>query len=646
MKKILAYILSLMMILSGFAALAEGATSNELVVGSTTALSGSFFTDMWGSNTSDIDVRLLLHGYNLMEWKSATGEYAVDTSVVADLQASKAESGECTYTITLRDGLRYSDGSGITAADYAFSILLGAAPELAAIGAQTTAADTIVGAEAYKSGETKQLSGVRILGERKLSITVKGDYVPYFYERALLNYCPYPISVIAPGCMVADDGNGVYIRNIDTQIAEPIFTAELLADTILNAEHGYLSHPAVVSGPYTLVSFDWETRTAEFELNEYYKGNSAGEKPSIERITFRTVANETMVEQLASGEVDLLHKVSQKDAIDAGFALIAENKGFTGDGYLRSGYSFVSFSTERAAVSSKLVRQAIAYSLDKQALIEDTVGKYGEAVDGHYGVGQWIYQLVEGHIDAPVNAPASNADEDAIADYEAKLAEWEGLSLDGLKSYGLNPTAAENLLIQDGWTLNANGEKFDPAVDNVRCKKIGDQIVPLQLSLIYPEGNAAGDYLGTEFAAALAGIGAELNVQAMPFTELLKVYYRQVERDIDMIYLASNFDFVYDPAETFNPADAYQGVNNRTAIADEYLYQLALDLRGTEPGDLLEYCRKWVAMQEYYSEVLPALPVYSNQYVDFYAAELQNYTVSDNISWAREIVGAYIEGAA
>lgn len=642
MKKIIAYILTLMMILSGFAALAENAENDALVVGSTTALSGSFFTDMWGSNTSDMDVRLLLHGYNLMEWKSAMGEYAFDKSVVANVKTS-GQNGARTYTITLQDDLFFSDGTAITAADYAFSILLGAAPEMAAIGAQTTAADAIVGVQAYKNGQASLISGVRILDADTIAITVEDAFTPYFYEQALLNVNPYPISVIAPGCMVADDGEGVYIRNIDAEIPEPIFTAELLAETILNAETGYLSHPGVVSGPYTLVSFDPASGTAEFAVNEYFKGNSAGEKPSIKRITFRTVTNETMIAQLESGEVDLINKVSNQDAINAGAALLDGSKAFASESYLRSGYSFVSFSTERAGVSDQAVRQAIAYSMDKQALIEDTVGVYGEAVHGHYGVGQWVYQLAEGIIAPLVDEPVSGASKTMISDYKKELKKWDGLGLDNVKKYGLDLAAAESLLVADGWTLNLSGETFDPAADSVRCKKIGENIVPLQLKLIYPAGNAAGEYLSGEFVDNLAKIGIELNVEAMPFNELLKIYYRQTGRDADMIYLASNFDIVYDPAETFNPADAYQGVNNRTAIADEHLYQLALDLRSTQPGDLLTYCRRWIALQEYYSEVLPTLPVYSNRYVDFFPAELENYSPAADISWAREIVGAYID---
>ena len=56
MKKILTLLLALWM-LTGCVAMAAG---NQLVVGSTTAMSGAFFTDLFGSNTADMDVRARL----------------------------------------------------------------------------------------------------------------------------------------------------------------------------------------------------------------------------------------------------------------------------------------------------------------------------------------------------------------------------------------------------------------------------------------------------------------------------------------------------------------------------------------------------------------------------------------------------------
>ena len=63
-------------------------------------------------------------------------------------------------------------------------------------------------------------------------------------------------------------------------------------------------------------------------------------------------------------------------------------------------------------------------------------------------------------------------------------------------------------------------------------------------------------------------------------------------------------------------------------------------MRKTEPGDVLSYCQKWVAFQERWTEVLPAIPVYSNVYFDFYTTRLQNYRVTENQTWTQAIVAA------
>lgn len=128
--------------------------------------------------------------------------------------------------------------------------------------------------------------------------------------------------------------------------------------------------------------------------------------------------------------------------------------------------------------------------------------------------------------------------------------------------------------------------------------------------------------------------------------KLLDIYYRRVERDCDMIYLATNFGTVFDPSTTYSTDEAHVKTVNRTGIRDKKLYQLAVDMRKTEPGDVLSYCQKWVVFQERWTEVLPAIPVYSNVYFDFYTTRLQNYRVTENQTWTQAIVGATLTQTA
>lgn len=624
MKKWIACLLAMVLALSlGCAGAENSYDPNHLAVASPTALSGNFFAPAFGSNTSDMDVRNLIHGYNLVRWNVESGRFEMDPSVVSGIAASDDPQGNRTYVISLYSDLQYSDGTAIGAKDYVFSLLLSASPHMKALGGAVTGNDQVVGIDAYKIGASQFVSGVRLLGEREFSITVKADSLPNFYELAALSLYPYPIHVIAPGCQIKDDGEGAYIGNQNANLVTSLFTVETLKKTLLDEATGYVSQPSVVSGPYTLVSFDGSV--AELEINPYYKGDAAGRKGKIQKITVSHVSNEEMAQKLESGEIDLANKTVSAEAIAAGQQLVADDKAQAAS-YGREGLSFISFCCEQQAVSSQVVRQALSYALDKDALVSAYVGENGQRVDGYYGAGQWMYRVATGETMLPAGSDPVN-------------------NLDGVKVYNLDLDAAEALLVSDGWTLNASGAEFVKGQDAVRCKNENGQLVALDLTLIYPEGNAIGEALQTAFADNLAKIGVSLTLEAKPMQELLRLYYRQDARACHMIYLASNFETVFDPAQTFALDTAHQGVNNRTGIHDAALYQLAVDMRKTEPGDVAGYVNKWVTFQEKFQEVVPMIPVYSNTYYDFYSANLQGYAITENTSWAYAILDAVLTDA-
>ena len=350
-----------------------------------------------------------------------------------------------------------------------------------------------------------------------------------------------------------------------------------------------------------------------------------------------------MIGELTGKNFGLLNKVTNTDTLMEGMRSINGSDEYAMENYPRSGMSFVSFCCERNTVSSAAVRRAIAMCMDKDRLVSDYVGNFGLRVDGYYGMGQWMYQIINGSLPYPI-AEAKEGDEKAKAQYEEDKKAWEALTLENARVYDLDLVAASEELAADGWTLNRNGEEYT-AEDDVRCKEIDGELVALDLRLIYPEGNAIGQSLQTSFADNLKEVGINLSVEAVPMQDLLREYYRQNgARTMDMIYLATNFDVVFDPSLNFKPAtaDDLNDAYNTTGIADQQLYDLAEAMRSTEQGNSLEYMQKWVRFQERYAEVLPAIPVYSNVYFDFHTSALQNYNIAANVTWGQAIVEAYL----
>ena len=58
----------------------------HLVIGNPTPLSGNFTTQMWGYNTSDVDITALINAYNLVYWDFDTGNFRTDQRCVSEDQ--------------------------------------------------------------------------------------------------------------------------------------------------------------------------------------------------------------------------------------------------------------------------------------------------------------------------------------------------------------------------------------------------------------------------------------------------------------------------------------------------------------------------------------------------------------------------------
>ena len=579
----------------------------------------------------------MIQGYNPVVWTEEQ-VFTPDFKVLESLEKVQEASGT-TYVFQLQEDLVYCDGTTpITAEDYVFAWALSASPELAAIGAQAPLVN-VEGYEAYAKGESPCFSGVHLLDDYSFSVTIKEENNPYFYDMSQLAMYPYPISVLAPGCEVRDDGDGVYITGKDGQT--DVFSAELLEKTILDPETGYLSHPALTCGPYMLTAYDAESGTVEFALNPYYKGNYENAKPTIDFVTLVPVTPENMIAKLESGEVDLLNKCVDRTVIEQGLELVyGDNDGAGDEGafsaleYARLGYGFCAFSCEKWPMSSVNVRQAVAYAFDAEAFLEESLGEYGVPVYGIYGVGQWMYEAAE------LGVMPAGADEEEEED-------WEKISLDGLNHYDLNLKKASQLLVDDGWVYNEEGQTFRDGTDTVRYKKYDGELIPLHISFAQCEGNEMAEQVVALLRETLPQLGFDFQVETVTFGEMLADYYRENgERRFDMNFMATNFVSTYDPYEVFTESEDLQGSVNTSGLKDEKLVELARTLRNTEPGNLLQFEKQWVKMQEYINTVLPTLPIYSNYYYDFHIAELEDYNADFEYSWPVALLYASLEPAA
>ncbi|MGI6738285.1 MAG: ABC transporter substrate-binding protein [Christensenellales bacterium] len=567
--KILSILVALILILAPVAGMGEAAQpEDELVVGSTTALTGEFYLSLWGENMADRDVRHLIHGYNTVVGLEKAERY-LNTDILSDAAVTNDKAGNKVYTFTLKKGLTFSDGKQVTAKDYVLTLLMTYQPLLRELGATVKPMRAIVGGESFQEGKSETLEGVRLIDDRSFSIALNRYALPDYNELRYVDLFPTPLHAVFPELDIVDTGKGV-------KISEPL-SMELLKDR-LNGENSYRSHPEVVSGPYKLASFDGAT--AQFVRNENY----VGAQPHIEKIRFVHVSNNNIAGSLQSGEVDLITKISSAAVLNQ----LKDAEGLLSTSYPRQGMAYLAFNFEQEAVQNSNVRKAIAHSIDREMIIRDFLGGNGVAVNGYYGIGQWMAQ------------------------------NYQKAGKDILKGYAFDLKKAAELFKDAGY--NAKN--------------------PLKLTLMIAENNIIAEAVSENLNASLKELGHELIIQRKPWKEVLQTYYRQGEQDFDMVFMASNFNPYFDPALQFSGDEELIGALNFTGIQSDMLQKASKAMRATPSQKPDAYYSRWIEFQQQFLKVLPLIPLYSNNYTDVYNEKLIGYEAAKYISWAQAIVNA------
>lgn len=579
------------------------APMGQLVIGVITDLEQDFYDPTFNNSATNYKVQTgVLHGYATIT-TTKEGEWIADPTVVADLQSVENEDGTKTHTIKLNDGLLWSDGSPVTAKDYVFALLLESSPEMMGVDNYAATNYTYLdGWDEFNSGATKNLKGVHLIDDLTFSVTVAADELPYHYDLAYAGVGPRPLAVIAPGCDVVDSEEGASITGD--------FTTDLLLETINDTDTGYRYNPQVTCGPYKLESYDASSRQGTFVVNENYAGNANGIKPSIKKVIIKTIAADTMINELQAGTVDLLFQVSGGTDIEAGLDLVDAGNAQKNT-YFRYGYGKLQFDCSQFPTDSQNVRQAIAYCLDRNEFARQYSGGYATIVHAEYGLSQWEYQESKDWID------------------------------ENLNTYDKDIEAAKKLLEEDGWTLNADGKEYKDG-DGTRYKKVDGQLKPLVIQWCNSEGNPVSELLSTMLPEAMAEAGMELQATTTDVPTLFSAIDHAGETIYNMYNLGSGFSLQHSPWYYYSTDDKYMGNLNKNWIADEELSEAAKALKNIPGDDKEAWLAAWQNYQKVWNEKLPNVPLYSDEYHDFYSNKLQGWEASSIWDWSSALIEAWV----
>ncbi len=239
-----------------------------------------------------------------------------------------------TYTFYLRQDVSFHDGRQVTAEDFKYSWERACAPQTGSLTAATYLGD-IVGVEEVLSGEREDISGVRVIGDYTLEVTIDA---PKSYFLSKLTYAT---------AFVVDRAN---VESGGEWWRRPNGT-----------------------GPFKLEQWD-ENQLLVLERNELYYGELAG----VDSVVFRLWGGVSM-NMYETGEIDVT---------GIGISYIEKVTDETGPFYLdlevvpELSFYYVGFNTAEPPFDDVNIRRAFSLAIDKDKLVSLVFKDMMQRADG------------------------------------------------------------------------------------------------------------------------------------------------------------------------------------------------------------------------------------------------------------------------
>ena len=126
------------------------------------------------------------------------------------------------------------------------------------------------------------------------------------------------------------------------------FTSEYIGDKVQAARYDY----NICSGPYMFTSYDENSYAYTLTKNPNFPGNFEGQTANIETVIVKYTPQDTMMDQLKTGAVDILYQVADGDQIEQGLDMVEEGN-FNYLSYGRAGYGMISLKCNQGPTQFK-----------------------------------------------------------------------------------------------------------------------------------------------------------------------------------------------------------------------------------------------------------------------------------------------------
>lgn len=333
-----------------------------------------------------------------------------------------------TITFYVRDEAKWHDGQPLTVDDVYFTFMGFMHKDYK--GPRSTGWENLVGYDEYRSGASETVAGLRKVGTNGIQFELKEVYAPFFLNNTGFAIIPKHLYQSVP---VADWGTAA-----DPNIKNPIG-----------------------SGPFKFVQHV-EGQFVVLDANDNYWGG----RPYFDRLVWRVIASQLAAAELEVGRVDYVEAIPARDIDRA--KQIPRTTIYSYPGLV---FQYMGMNTQRAPLNDVRLRQAIAFAIDKQAIIDGIVlGQAGMMPSALHPL-TWAYSVPK-------------------------------------ETYDYSVAKANQLLDEAGWSKGSDG---------IRTKD-GNR---LKLTLLYPTGNIQRENTAPVVQDMLRQVGMEVELVRLDFATLL-----------------------------------------------------------------------------------------------------------------------------
>jgi peptide/nickel transport system substrate-binding protein len=410
---------------------------------------------------------------------------------------------QLTITFRLRKGVKWQDGQELTAKDVDFTYRYMIDPKTPTAYAESF----------------RQIRYAEIVDPYTFRVTYEKPYAP-----ALLSW-------------------GIWI--LPSHILEPTWRAGVDLRTTQQNRH------PIGSGPYVFQEWQAGEKIVLESYHNYWEG-----RPYINRVVYRIIPDQsTIFLELKAKNIDMagLTPIQYRRQTD----YPAFRKAFTKYRYLANAFTYLGFNLLDSRFQDKRIRQAMAYAIDKQEIIDGVLLGLGQAAQGPYKPGTWWYKSE-------------------------------------VKTYPFNPERAKTLLAELGWR-EKNG-------DGVLMK----EGKPFSFTIMTNQGNSVRQQTAEIIQRRLRAVGIDVKIQIVDWAAFINTFIRK--RQFEAIILGWGLGL--DPDQYDIWASTQTGPDQLNHISYKYPKVDELLEAGRRTFDEVKRKEIYWEFQDIMAEELPVVFLY------------------------------------